>query len=230
MRFASSRYLMAAAVALGVFAFSAQAYAQMESVSGCQNCNGYTFQATLTPAGSGQYSLSYKITNVSGQAADPYSWSLTLFNSGSAITSDSGLSVTTSYNNTNYASGYSVNPGKSNNGNANCNGTLSNAICIQQSGLGPVPTLAQNQSVTFTFDITCTTCNLSSSWIFLSSGNCVANPSANCYAISSPGTAVPMPEASNLAMYSVTLMMFGVVFAWRRRDRGRQPPADLVGC
>lgn len=216
---------MALAVVIGLFAFAGNGYAQSESVSGCQGCNGYSFQATLSPTGTtGQYSLSYTIKNVSGQTADPYSWSLTLFNSASAITSDSHFSVTTNYNNTDYANGYSVNPGKSNNGNSNCNGTLSNAICIQQSGLGPVPSLAQNQSVTFAFDITCTGCNLSSSWIFLSAGNCVANTSANCYAISTPGTAVPMPEASNVAMYSTTLLLFGVVFVWRSRNRGKEQP------
>ena len=218
MQFASSKCLMAVAIVLALIVFSPSSFAQ-QSVSS----NGYTFQATLTPTGvAGQYQLTYVVTNVSGQTADPYNWSLTLFDNGNSITSESGLSVTTNYNNTDYASGYTVNVGKSNNGNANCNGTLTDAICVEQSGTGSTPTLAQGQSVTFTFDITCTGCTLMSSWDFLSSGNCVSG-SGNCYAVSAWGGSTSMPEPSNLVLYAVTFLAFGTVFAWWSRKRNQQP-------
>lgn len=217
MQFAWSKCLMAAAMVMALLVFSPHTYAQ-QSVSS----NGYTFTATLIPTGvAGQYQLTYVITNVSGQTADPYNWSLTLFSNGDTITGNSGLSVTTSYNNTDYASGYTVNVGKSNNGNANCNGTLSDAICVEQSGTGSTPTIAQGESVTFTFDITCSGCTTLSSWDFLSSGNCVTG-SGNCYAVSAWSGSTSMPEPSNLVLYAATFLAFGTAFVWWNRKRSDQ--------
>src|SRR5512135_1063103 len=74
-------------LALAISSFTASAHADSQSVSNCTNCNGYAFQAALTPvSGSpGQYALSYTITNVSGATAQPNTWSLTLFDSGNSL-------------------------------------------------------------------------------------------------------------------------------------------------
>lgn len=223
MRSASSTYLAVAAILLTVCFFSTPSFADGESVSGCSGCNGYSFQATLTPvSGSpGEYALTYTVTNNSGAASNPYNWSLTMFQSGNSISSPSNFSVTGSNGNT-YTSDYSVNAGKSNNGNANCNGTLSDAICVESTG-GSLPTLNQGQSLTFTFDFLCSNCSELGSWDFLSSGNCVANPHANCYAISANGTPTPVPEPSVAVLYGATLAV-GLVFAWRKRKPAVQRP------
>src|SRR5256885_2214700 len=94
--------VIATTMLLVLFALSRPASADTETVINCANCNGYTFQASLTPSGSGNYSLSY--------------------------------------------------------------------------------TIAPNQSLTFSFNFTCANCTQLSSFDFLSSGKCVSNTNANCYA------------------------------------------------
>ena len=86
--------LVAAALLFAVNAFNLPARADTETVSGCNGCNGYTFQATLTPTGNGTYHLSYTITNISGAAATPLGWALKLFPNGSNVTSFSNFAVT----------------------------------------------------------------------------------------------------------------------------------------
>lgn len=210
-----------------VFAISActiSAYADSQSVSNCTNCNGYTFQAGLTPvSGSpGQYALSYKITNVSGAIAQPYSWSLTLFDSGNNLSPVGPLAMSNGDQ-----SAYKLLVGKSNNGNANCNSGIGNAICVTPSGLAPLTTLGKGQSVTFTFDIDCPNCTELGNWIFLSQGNCVTG-TGNCYAISTPGT-VSMPEPSVLVLAVCTLIGLCVVLLWRSRSRIATPPSEALG-
>src|SRR4051812_39539325 len=53
--------VIAATILLAVCALSRPASADTETVVNCANCNGYTFQASLTPNGGGNYSLSYTI-------------------------------------------------------------------------------------------------------------------------------------------------------------------------
>jgi len=122
---------------------SVSAYADSQSVSNCTNCNGYTFRAGLTPVSgsTGEYTLSYKITNVSGATARPYTWSLTLFDSGDTLSPAGSLSMSNGDQ-----SAYQLLVGKSSNGNTNCNGAIGNAICVKPSGLGPLTTLGKGQS------------------------------------------------------------------------------------
>jgi hypothetical protein len=112
--------------------------------------------------------------------------------------------------------------GKSSNGNTNCSHW--NAICVKPSGLGPLTTLGKGQSVTFTFDINCSNCTQLANWTFLSQGNGVAS-TGNCYAISTHGTAVSMPEPSVIALYISTLAALGIALVWRSRSRLVTPPS-----
>jgi hypothetical protein len=198
-------------VLVAVCAVSASADSQ--SVSNCANCNGYTFQADLNPVNGspGEYSLSYKITNVSGKAAQPYSWSLTLFDSGNSASPTGALSMSNGDQ-----TAYQLMQGKSNNGNANCNSAVGNAICVNPTGTGTLTTLHPGQSVTYTFDIMCPNCTQLADWIFLSQGNCVGGK-GNCYAISTSGTPVSMPEPSVIVLYVCTLAVLGGFALWRRR-------------
>jgi hypothetical protein len=197
-------HLIAAAALLSVCAFSASAYADSQSVSGCANCNGYTFQATLTPTGGDNYSLSYTITNVSGAPANPQSFSLTLFNNSDNIGSTFS-NFTMSDGNT---AAYTVLVGKSNNGNGDCNSAISNALCVKASGASgtSLSTLGVGQSLTFSFDFTCAGCTELANWIFLANGTCTTG-SGNCYAISTEGTPVPVPEPSSLALLASELVL-----------------------
>lgn len=206
-------------VLFATFGYLPSAYADSQSVTYCTNCNGYTFQADLTSVSStpGAYALSYTITNVSGNAASPYSWSLTPFDSKSTVLNFSDFKVSAS-NGNDYTGGFRILAGKSSNGNANCNGTISNGMCVQQSGFGSVPILGQGQSVNFTFDFTCSDCSELQNWIFLSQGNCRTG-AGNCYAISAPGKPVSMPEPSNIALYAATFSAFGLFLLWTSRKR-----------
>jgi hypothetical protein len=212
MYFRPSLVLVVLVCAISVL--SVNAYADSQSVSNCTNCNGYTLQAGLTPVSgsTGEYALSYKITNVSGATAQPYTWSLTLFDSGDTLSPAGSLSMSNGDQ-----SAYQLLVGKSSNGNTNCNGAIGNAICVKPSGLAPLTTLGKGQSVTFTFDINCSNCTQLANWTFLSQGNCVAGR-GNCYAISTPATAVSMPEPSVFALYVSTLAALGSALLWRRRS------------
>lgn len=200
-----------------VAVFAGSAFADSQSVSNCTNCNGYTFQADLNPvSGSpGEYSLSYKITNLSGKAAQPYSWSLTLFDSGNSVSPTGALSMSNGDQ-----TAYQFMQGKSNNGNANCNGAVGNAICVKPTGTGTLTTLLPGQSVTFTFDLMCPNCTPLADWIFLSQGNCVGGK-GNCYAISTSGTPVSMPEPSVIVLYVCTFAVLAGFALWRRRRAPR---------
>jgi hypothetical protein len=201
MRYPLRLNLIAIAALLAVCTFAVPAYADTQGVSGCTNCNGYTFQATLTPNGGSSYSLSYTITNVSGAPANAQSWSLTLFNSNDDIGSTFS-NFTMSDGNT---GAYQVLVGKSNNGNGDCNAALTNALCVKPSGTGTQSTLGVGQSLTFSFDFTCTNCTELAHWIFLSNGTCVTG-SGNCYAISTEGSAVSVPEPSSPTLLVCTLL------------------------
>jgi hypothetical protein len=216
---------MVMAVALASCFSSRLAYADGESVTGCSNCNGYSFTSTINQVGtSSTYQVTYTITNNSGLASTPYSWSLTAFNNGNLATAPTGgygLAVTGPVVNGSgiYTSDYFVAGGKTNNGNGNCNGTISSAFCVQQSGtVGPngLPVLNIGQSLTFTFDISCISCGLMSSWDFLGSSNPPGSTTGNVYAITNWGTPASMPEPSVAFLYASTLAV-GLVFAWRSR-------------
>jgi hypothetical protein len=199
------------------------ASADSQSVSNCTNCNGYIFQADLNPVNGspGEYSLSYKITNVSGKTAQPYSWSLTLFDSGDSVSPTGTLSMSNGDQ-----TSYQLMQGKSNNGNANCNGAVGNAICVKPTGTGTLTTLHPGQSATYTFDIMCPNCTQLADWIFLSQGNCVGGK-GNCYAISTTGTPVSMPEPSVIVLYVCTFAVLAGFAIWRRR-RGPRPSKLLA--
>jgi hypothetical protein len=220
-----SRYLLFAAVlALAVCVFALPSFADSESVSGCSNCNGYTFSATLTPTGTNTYSVSYTITNVNGAAANPYNWSLTLFAHGSDITSPTGLTMSDGNQ-----GAYTLGDGKSNNGNSNCNGAIGGAVCLEPSGAGSLSKLSKGQSLTFNFSFTCSNCTELAQWDFLSSGNCVANANANCYAISVNGSggSTGVPEPSSWALYGATLLVWGGAF-WRKSQTRSSLSPPLV--
>jgi hypothetical protein len=219
--------LIAATMLVVLFALSRPASADTETVINCANCNGYTFQASLTPNGSGDYSLSYTITNTNSstsQNAYAFGWSLTMFQNGSTITDANSLSVIESglgAPSTNFASDYTVQDGKSNNGsNGNCNSSVGGAICVTPNGTlnNSFPIIAPNQSLTFSFNFTCANCTQLSSFDFLSSGKCVSNTNANCYAPSANGSPVGVPEpsvlallASQMALVAGIALMFGPV-------------------
>jgi hypothetical protein len=219
--------LIAATMLVVLFALSRPASADTETVINCANCNGYTFQASLTPNGSGDYSLSYTITNTNSstsQNAYAFGWSLTMFQNGSTITDANSLSVIESglgAPSTNFASDYTVQDGKSNNGsNGNCNSSVGGAICVTPNGTlnNSFPIIAPNQSLTFSFNFTCANCTQLSSFDFLSSGKCVSNTNANCYAPSANGSPVGVPEpsvlallASQMALIASVALMFGPV-------------------
>ena len=220
MRSISQSCLLVVAVALA-FCFSARlAYADGESISGCAKCNGYSFTASITQVGTtSTYQVKYTITNNSGPAAVPYNWSLTAFNNGDIVSSVPGTLSVTGSNGLNYSSStdYVVAGGKSNNGNTNCNGTLSYAFCVQQSGTGSPPTLYTGESLIFKFDLTCSSCGLMNSWDFLSSGNSPGTTNGNVYAITNWGTSTSMPEPSVAFLYASTLAV-GLILAWRSRS------------
>jgi hypothetical protein len=217
----------AAAVLLAVCAFTVAARADTETVINCANCNGYTFLASLTPSSGGNYSLSYTITNTNSstsQNAYAFGWSLTMFQNGSTITNANSLSVTESglgASSANFASYYTVQDGKSNNGsNGNCNSSVGGAICVAPNGTvnNYFPIIAPKQSLTFSFNFTCANCTQLSSFDFLSSGKCVSNTNANCYAPSANGSPVGVPEpsvltllASQIALMAGMVLVFGPV-------------------
>jgi hypothetical protein len=218
MRYISRSTLIATVAALALFSFASLAYADSESISGCAKCNGYSFTAAINQIGiTEQYQVVYTITNNSGPAANPYNWSLTVFDTGNAVSSPTTPTVTlTNSDGTlgkGYTGDYTAYAGKSNNGNGKCNGTIGDALCVQETGTGPV--LQQGQALTFTFDLTCSNCRLMSNWDFLASGN-PPTGAGNVYAITNWGNPVSMPEPSVLVLYGSTLAV-GLVFAWRKR-------------
>lgn len=198
-----------------------------ESVAGCSACNGYTFQATLNSLGDNNYSLSYVISNVSGPAATAQGWSLTLFQNGNVVTyTTDSLNVflsptSTPTNILAYNSGaYAVMAGKSNNGNGNCNSSLSDAICVTNSGSGLPSVIGLGQSLTFNFSFSCPNCDPLSSWDFLSHGTCVGG-TGNCYAVTNWGSGtVSAPEPSVLALLGSELALMagaGLLYGPARR-------------
>jgi len=200
-------HIVVAATLLAVSVFALPALADTQGVSGCNNCDGYTFQADLTSKGNNNYSLSYTITDVSGAAANPQSWSLTLFNNNDNIGS-TFTNFTMSDGNQN---AYTVNIGKSSNnsGGGNCNSTISNAICVLYNGSSAASTIgapgSKNNTLTFTFDFSCTNCVELANWIFLSTGGCVTG-SGNCYAPSTTGTPVGVPEPTTPMLLAFSLL------------------------
>jgi hypothetical protein len=216
--------LIAATMLLAVCALSRPASADTETVVNCANCNGYTFQASLTPTGGGNYSVSYTITNTNSstsQNAYAFGWSLTMFQNGGTVTNSSLVSVTESgfgALSTNFASYYTLQDGKSNNGsNGNCNDSVGGAICVSPNGAlnNYFPIIAPNQSLTFNLNLSCPNCTPLSSFDFLSSGKCVSNPNANCYSPSAYGSSVGVPEPSVLALLASEMaLMAGVVLVF----------------
>jgi hypothetical protein len=200
MKYFGPFHLIVAAALLAVCASAVPAYADTQGVSGCTNCDGYTFQATLNPTGNNNYSLSYTITNVSGAAADAQSWSLTLFKSSNDVTFAGNLLV-----NGSATTAYKVVAGKSNNGNGNCNASIGNAVCVARTGLGTLSNIGVGQSLTFTLDLTCTNCTELANWIFLAQGSCDPG-TGNCYAPSTTGTPVSVPEPSSPMLLASSLL------------------------
>lgn len=194
-------YLIAVVLLLAVCAFTVPTYADTQSVTGCSGCNGYSFSAELTPTGTpGHFTLIYTVTNVTGAAAYGFNWSLTLFDPNQTISAVTLNSVTETNNVNNFTSDYAAKAGKSNNGNASCNATISNALCVEPIvAITSLPSIGVGQSLTFNLSLTCTNCTELANWIFLASGDCVANTHANCYAISAEGVGV-VPEPSSLAL------------------------------
>lgn len=219
--------LIAASVLLSVCALSQMAYADSQSVSNCgTNCDGYAFQATLTPLPSppnpaNTYSLSYTITNnntTSTNDAYAYTWSLTLFQSGSSITPGSVSNFSATSGGTDYTGEYQALVGKTNGGNGGCNSSLTDAICVMPgSGVtnNQLAALGPGQSATFSFDFVCVNCTEASSWDFLGTGKCTSG-SGNCYALSNNGVAMPEPSSWTLLGFelmvaaSVLLLWFGL--------------------
>jgi hypothetical protein len=216
----SRSFLVSVALGLALSFSSRTAYADSETISGCSNCNGYSFTANITSNGNGTYSVLYTITNNNGAAANPYSWSLTSFSNGTVTAATTPTVTLLNADGTIaglYTGAYQTSVGKSNNGNGNCNGTISDAFCVQETGTGPL--LQKGQALTFAFDLTCSGCSLLSSWDFMGSGN-PASGTGNVYAITNWGTSTSMPEPSVALLYASTVAA-GLVFAWRSRPLRR---------
>lgn len=199
-------HLVAIAALLAICTCAAPSYADTQGVSpsNCAStsfCDGYSFSATLNNNGNSNYSLSYTITNVGGPAANPQSWSLTLFgnqyNIGSTFSNFTMSLDGAAFNNTNL---YAVNVGKSSNsvGGGGCNSSISGGVCV--IGSGALPTLNTGDNLTFNFDFSCTNCTQLANWIFLSQGTNVNG--GNAYAISQT-QAVPEPSTPILLFCSL---------------------------
>jgi len=213
MRSISHSWLFALAVTLA-FGFSApRSYADGESVSGCTTCNGYSFQATITPVtgSTGKYTLTYTITDVSGSASNSTAWSLKAFSSGSNLHSVSAPTVTLYNSNGSVAGNYS-------NAYA-CNSLLTSSYCIE-SGKSSVPTINKGQSLTFSYTFSCSNCSLLGSWDFLGAGS-----GGKGYAVANWGSPVSMPEPSVTALYASTIMAVGMFLALQRRRRSTNAKA-----
>jgi hypothetical protein len=78
-------------------------------------------------------------------------------------------------------------------------------LCVTRSASGSPSTIGVGQSLTFNFDFTCANCTELANWIFLSSGSCVSG-SGNCYAISTSGSPVSMPEPSSPTLLGCSLL------------------------
>jgi hypothetical protein len=196
-------------LAVCVLAPPASADSITESVAGCSACNGYTFQATITSLGSNNYSLSYVITDVSGPSATAQGWSLTLFQNGNDVAYTPGSLSVLSSNvlAPDNAGAYTVMAGKSNNGNGDCNSSLSDAICVTTSGIGSPSVIGLGQSLTFGFNFSCPNCTQLGSWDFLSHGTCVGG-TGNCYAVTNWGSGtVGVPEPSVVALLASELVL-----------------------
>jgi hypothetical protein len=172
--------------------------------------------------GSGNYALSYTITNVSGASANPDDWSLTLFSPGGNITNVSDFTMSDGNQ-----SNYTVAPGKANNG-GNCSDNQQYALCVALTGSNP-STLALGQSLTFTMDLSCPGCTEQTSWDFLSGGACTTGH-GNCYAISQNGAPMSMPEPSVMSMLIPSLFVPLSFIAiqkksWRKLMPGRNASA-----
>lgn len=195
----------AAATLLAVCTLVAPGFGDSETVSGaCSGCNGYAFQATLTPNGGGNYSLSYTIfnNNTTGKGADARDWSLTIFNPGGVMASWGNFKMSDG----NQAN-YTFDPGKANNG-GNCSDNQQYALCVALNSGGTASAILPGKSLTFTADFSCPGCTEQQTWDFLSGGNCVGRK-GNCYAISQNGTATPtpMPEPSTPVLLGCSLLV-----------------------
>jgi hypothetical protein len=212
MRHVARLFIVAAALVIAISALNLPAQADTETVSGCNGCNGYTFQANLTSTGTGKYHLSYTITNVNGAAATPLGWALQLFPSGSNASSFSNFVV--SQGNTTNTGAYSLV------GLGLCNSNVSGAMCVIVNGTGKPSAINQGQSVTFSFDFACSNCSTLSAWNFLSYGSC-ASSAGTCYAISASGKAVSVPEPSVLTLLASELVLMFVALMVFRHTRNR---------
>jgi hypothetical protein len=194
----------AVATLLAMCAFVSPSFGDSETVSGstCSTCNGYAFQATLTPDGGGNYSLSYTITNTNttGSGADARDWSLTIFKPGGAVSSVSDFAMS----NGNQAS-YTFDPGKADNG-GNCSDNQQYALCVSLNSDGTPSAILPGKSLTFTADFTCPGCTEQQTWDFLSGGNCVGS-NGNCYAVTQNGTPTAMPEPSTPILLGCSLLV-----------------------
>ncbi len=207
MRYVARFSIVAAALVLAVGTFNLPAHADTESVSGCNGCNGYSFQATLTPTGTGKYHLSYTITNVSGPAATPLGWALQLFSSGSNASSFTNFRVTEG--SSTKTSAYSLV------GFSLCNPSISGAMCVIVNGTSKPFITNKGQSITFSFDFACSNCSTLSSWDFLSYGSC-ASSVQTCYAINAYGKSVGVPEPSVLTLLaSEFVLVLGALMLFR---------------
>lgn len=192
-----------AATLLAVCTFAIPSFADSETVSGstCSACNGYAFQATLTPNGGGSYSLSYTITNnnTTGLGADARDWSLTIFNPGGVMSTWGNFKMSDG----NQAN-YTFDPGKADNGGG-CSSNQQYALCVALNAGGTASAILPGHSLTFTADFTCPGCTEQATWDFLSGGNCVGS-NGNCYAVTQNGTPTPMPEPSTPILLSCSIL------------------------
>jgi hypothetical protein len=187
-----------------------------QTVSGCNGCKGYSFQATLQSLGSNNYSLSYTISNISGSSAYAQTSALVPFQFGNSINSVSNFSVTLGQ--TSATNAYLVVGGASTLiSNGLCDFNFSDSVCVTPRGVGSPSSISMGQSLTFSFNFKCTNCTQLNNWDFLAYGTC-ANGNGVCYAIGAAGTPAPrvgVPEPSVLALLASEMgLMAGVVLVF----------------